>query len=301
MQDKQEKTYCGLVAILGAPNAGKSTLLNQLLGSKLAIVTPKAQTTRSSVRGICMQGQTQFVFIDTPGIFNADKRFEKSMVNSAWNGAADADEIIVLVDSTRTVTASTKSIIEKLKEKGTKATLVLNKTDIAKKEILLKNAQELDEADVFKQVFMISAQTGDGVDDLKQYLVEKMPESPWFYPEDQLGDISERLLASEITREKLFLSLSEELPYSLTVETEKFEQQKNGSIKLYQIIYVERESQKKIVLGKQGQQIKAIGKAAREELSHLWDTQVHLFLFVKVRENWKENREIYQYLGLDYE
>lgn len=296
-----QTTRSGFIAILGAPNAGKSTLLNTLLETKLAIVTPKAQTTRASVRGICMAGNAQLIFVDTPGIFAPDARFEKAMVASAWSGAADADRVIVLVDAARGhAGANTQTIIDTLKEQGRKAILVLNKADIARKENLLKLAAELMETGIFTQTFMISAQTGDGVSDLKAHLAETTPEGPWFYPEDQLTDISERLLASEITREKLFMALDQELPYSLTVESESFEQQKNGSIKISQVIFVQRESQKSIVLGKKGERIKTIGKAAREELSALWGTPVHLFLFVKVRDRWKENPEIYSYLGLEY-
>lgn len=290
----------GFVAILGAPNAGKSTLLNMLLGTKLAIVTPKVQTTRSAIKGICMAGSTQLVFVDTPGIFGAEAKFEKAMVAAAWSGAADADAVLLLVDAARPIGKNTRAIIDVLKEQGRKAVLVMNKVDIAKKDQLLLMTQELHETGVFSDVFMVSAQKGDGVDDLKKFLAAAMPEGHWFYPEDQLTDISERLLASEITREKLFMQLDQELPYSLTVETEAFEQQNNGSIKINQIIYVQRESQKTIVLGKGGQRIKSVGEAARKELSELWGCKVHVFLFVKVREKWKENPEIYRYLGLEY-
>lgn len=290
----------GFIAILGAPNAGKSTLLNAMLGTKLAIVTPKVQTTRSAIRGICMAGQSQMVFVDTPGIFEAEQRFEKAMVASAWAGAADADVVLLVVDATRPIGKNTRAIITALQAQEVKAILALNKVDIAKKEKLLLLAQELNDTNVFSDIFMISAQDGDGVADLKKHLAAAMPEGHWFYPEDQLTDISERLLASEITREKLFMQLEQELPYSLTVETEAFEQQKNGSIKINQVIYVQRESQKTIVLGKGGQRIKAVGEAARKELSELWGCKVHLFLFVKVREKWKENPEIYRYLGLEY-
>lgn len=301
MPDDRQVMRSGFVAILGAPNAGKSTFLNALLGTKLAIVTPKAQTTRSAIRGICMAGRTQLVFIDTPGIFSPEARFEKAMVASAWSGAADADQILVMVDAARgAIGENTRAIINKLKEEGQKAILVLNKADIAKKENLLNFAAELIGYGIFTNTFMISAQTGDGVEDIKRYLADTMPEGPWFYPEDQLTDISERLLASEITREKLFMALDQELPYSLIVETESFKRQKNKSIKINQIIYVQRESQKSIVLGKNGSRVKEIGQAARSELSELWGVPVHLFLFVKVRESWKNNPEIYSYLGLEY-
>lgn len=290
----------GFIAILGAPNAGKSTLLNNLMGQKLAIVTPKAQTTRSAIKGIVMVGDAQLVFVDTPGIFGAEAKFEKAMVASAWAGAAEADAVLLIVDASRPIGKNTRTILDVLKEKGRKAILVLNKVDVAKKESLLAMAQELHETNMFSDVFMISAQHGDGVEDLKQFLAKAMPEGHWFYPEDQLTDISERLLASEITREKLFMQLDQELPYALTVETESFEQQKNGSIKINQVVYVQRESQKSIVLGKGGQRIKKVGEASRRELSTLWDCKVHLFLFVKVREKWKENPEIYSYLGLEF-
>lgn len=290
----------GFIAILGAPNAGKSTLLNTLLGTKLAIVTPKVQTTRSAIRGICMVGRSQLVFVDTPGIFNAEHRFEKAMVASAWSGAADADAVLVLVDASRPVGRNTRTILDALAAQGTKAILVLNKVDVAKKEQLLEMAKELNDTNVFSDVFMVSAQDGDGVEDLKNHLARIVPEGHWFYPEDQLTDISERLLASEITREKLFMQLEQELPYALTVETEAFERQDNGSIKINQVIYVQRDGQKTIVLGKGGQRIKSVGEAARRELSELWGCKVHLFLFVKVRGKWKENPEIYRYLGLEY-
>jgi GTPase len=290
----------GFIAILGAPNAGKSTLLNNVLGTKLAIVTPKAQTTRSAIKGICMVDDAQLVFVDTPGIFGAEAKFEKAMVASAWAGAAEADVVLLIVDAARPIGKNTRAILEVLKQQGRKAVLVLNKVDVAKKDSLLSMAKELHETSMFSDVFMVSAQKGDGVDDLKKFLAAAMPEGHWFYPEDQLTDISERLLASEITREKLFMQLDQELPYALTVETEAFEQQKNGSIKINQVVYVQRESQKSIVLGKGGQRIKSVGEASRRELSQLWGCKVHLFLFVKVREKWKENPEIYRYLGLEF-
>lgn len=292
-------TRAGFVVILGAPNAGKSTLLNRLVGQKLAIVTPKAQTTRSAIRGICMAGNAQLVFVDTPGIFNPDQKFEKAMVQSAWSGMADADAVLVMVDATRPSGVNTQAIIAALKEQGKTAVLAINKIDLVAKNALLEIIAEMNAHGVFSDIFMISAAKGDGVDELKAHLAGMVPESPWLYPEDQVTDISERLLASEITREKLFMALSQELPYSLTVETESFEVQKNGQIKIGQVIYVQRESQKTIVLGKGGQMIKKIGEQSRKELSHLWGTKVHLFLFVKVREKWKENPEIYKYLGLE--
>ena len=301
MTKKQEQpTRAGFIAILGAPNAGKSTLLNAVVGQKLAIVTPKAQTTRASIRGAAIHNNAQMIFVDTPGIFNATERFDKAMVAAAWTGAADADMILVMVDATRNVSESTRSILQSLDaDKSKPAILVLNKSDVAKKEDLLKKAMELNELNRFITTFMVSAQTGDGLEDLKSYLANALPESPWFYPEDHLTDISERVLASEITREKLFLKLKQELPYSLTVETETFELFDNGQIKIQQVVVVERESQKKIVLGKGGEMLKSVGESARREMSTLWETKVHLFLFVKVRENWKNNPETYKYLGLE--
>ncbi len=294
-----QETRAGFVAILGAPNAGKSTLLNHLVGQKLAIVTPKAQTTRAAVRGIFMEGASQIVLVDTPGIFAPDHAFEKAMVNAAWNGMADADAVLVLVDAARPLGENTKAIITALQQQQRKAILALNKIDKINKNQLLEKTAELNATGVFSDIFMISALEGDGVAELKAHLAAAMPQSPFLYPEDQITDISERLLASEITREKLFMALEQELPYSLTVETESYEVQNNGSVKINQVIYVQRESQKKIVLGKGGSQIKEVGRMAREELGKLLGVKVHLFLFVKVREKWKDNPEIYRYLGLE--
>lgn len=294
-----QETRAGFVAILGAPNAGKSTLLNHLVGQKLAIVTPKAQTTRAAVRGIFMEGASQIVLVDTPGIFAPDHAFEKAMVNAAWNGMADADAVLVLVDAARPLGENTKAIITALQQQERKAILALNKIDKINKNQLLEKTAELNTTGVFSDIFMISALEGDGVAELKAHLAAAMPQSPFLYPEDQVTDISERLLASEITREKLFMALEQELPYSLTVETESYEVQNNGSVKINQVIYVQRESQKKIVLGKGGSQIKEVGRMAREELGKLLGVKVHLFLFVKVREKWKDNPEIYRYLGLE--
>ena len=294
-----QETRAGFVAILGAPNAGKSTLLNHLVGQKLAIVTPKAQTTRAAVRGIFMEGASQIVLVDTPGIFAPDHAFEKAMVNAAWNGMADADAVLVLVDAARPLGENTKAIITALQQQERKAILALNKIDKINKNQLLEKTAELNTTGVFSDIFMISALEGDGVAELRAHLAAAMPQSPFLYPEDQVTDISERLLASEITREKLFMALEQELPYSLTVETESYEVQNNGSVKINQVIYVQRESQKKIVLGKGGSQIKEVGRMAREELGKLLGVKVHLFLFVKVREKWKDNPEIYRYLGLE--
>ncbi len=293
-------TRCGFVAIIGAPNAGKSTLLNQLVGSKVAIVTHKVQTTRSRIRGIAMEGNTQIVFVDTPGIFKPKRRLDKAMVEAAWGGAGDADAIILMVDTEYEREEDLERIIEGLKSQGRKAILVLNKIDAVKREKLLKLAERLNETGIFTDTFMISAMKGSGVADLRRHLASLMPAGPWHYPEDQAADVPLRSLAAEVTREKLFLRLHDELPYSLTVETEEWEQRKDGSIRIQQVIFVERESQKKITLGKGGQTIKKVGQMAREELEELLETRVHLFLFVKVRENWSDDRERYREMGLDF-
>lgn len=295
-----QPTRCGFVAIIGAPNAGKSTLLNQLVGSKVAIVTHKVQTTRSRIRGIAMEGNTQIVFVDTPGIFKPKRRLDKAMVEAAWGGAGDADAILLMVDAEYERDEDLERIIEGLKSQGRKAILVLNKVDIAKREKLLKLAERLNETGLFTDTFMISAATGSGVADLRRHLAGLMPPGPWHYPEDQAADVPLRSLAAEVTREKLFLRLHDELPYSLTVETEEWEQRKDGSIRIQQVIFVERESQKKMALGKGGQTIKKVGQMAREELEQLLETRVHLFLFVKVRENWSDDRERYREMGLDF-
>lgn len=296
----QSATRAGFIAILGAPNAGKSTLLNALVGGKVAITTPKAQTTRNAIRGIGMEGSSQLVFVDTPGIFDAKQRFERAMVATAWGGAADSDLMLLVTDVSRGVMVQTLEIANALRQRKAKVVLVLNKVDLVAKASLLAIIEEYAKDNSFERIFMVSAQDGDGLRDLKKYLAEAMPEGPHFYPPDQLADITEMLLASEITREKLFLQLDQELPYSLTVETEKFERRKDGSVKIDQAVYVQRDGQKKIVLGKQGARIKEVGSAARRELEAMWGCKVHLFLFVKVRENWKNNPESYRYLGLDY-
>lgn len=291
---------CGFVAIIGAPNAGKSTLLNQLVGSKVAIVTHKVQTTRARIRGIAMEGNTQIVFVDTPGIFKPKRRLDRAMVEAAWGGAGDADLILLMVDAEYERAEDLERILEGLKSQERKAILVLNKVDAAQHEKLLKLAQRLNETGLFTRTFMISALTGDGVGDLRRYIADEMPLGPWHYPEDQAADVPLRSLAAEVTREKLFLRLHDELPYSLTVETESWETKKDGSIRISQVIFVERESQKKIALGKGGQTIKTVGQLAREELQEMLGARVHLFLFVKVRENWSDDRERYREMGLDF-
>lgn len=294
------ETRCGFVAIIGAPNAGKSTLLNQLVGSKVAIVTHKVQTTRARIRGIAMEGNTQIVFVDTPGIFKPKRRLDKAMVEAAWGGAGDADVVLLLVDAEYERAEDLERIIEGLKTQNRKAVLVLNKVDTANREKLLKLAARLNETNLFERTFMISALTGSGVDDLRRFLAGEMPFGPWHYPEDQAADVPLRSLAAEVTREKLFLRLHDELPYSLTVETEEWENRKDGSIRIAQVIFLERESQKKIALGKGGQTIKKVGQLAREELEEVLGCRVHLFLFVKVRENWSDDRERYREMGLDF-
>ncbi|MBW7837451.1 MAG: GTPase Era [Sphingomonadales bacterium] len=295
-----DKTRCGFIAIVGAPNAGKSTLINQLVGAKIAIVSRKVQTTRTRTLGIVMAGQSQLVFVDTPGIFRPRRRLDRAMVAAAWAGAEEADLIVLVVDAERKGADETQDIIARLKSAGRQAILALNKIDAVKRESLLKLAADLNAAGIFTDIFMISALTGDGVADLKAHLSVAVPEGPWLYPPDQLADISERLLAAEVTREKMYDQLHEELPYASTVETEGWEEQKDGSVRISQVIFVERDGQKAIVIGKKGQRLKAIGQAAREELETMLGRRVHLFLFVKVREGWGEDRERYRALGLDY-
>ena len=294
------ETRCGYVAILGAPNAGKSTLVNRLVGAKVSIVTPKVQTTRARVIAIAIEGPAQLVFIDTPGIFQPKRRLERAMVEAAWAGAADADQVVLLVDAARGRDADADAIVEGLKRAGRKAILALNKIDLVERPKLLALAQSLNGEGLFSDVFMISALDGDGVSDLKRHLAAAAPEGPWLYPEDQLAEMPERLLAAEITREQLFMQLRQELPYSLTVETEKWEDRKDGSARLDQVIYVERDSQKAIVLGKGGNMVKKIGQRARAEMARAFERPIHLFLFVKVRENWTDDPERYREMGLDF-
>lgn len=297
------QTRSGFAAIIGAPNAGKSTLLNSLVGSKIAIVTHKVQTTRSRIRGIAIEGDTQIVFVDTPGIFKPIRRLDRAMVDAAWGGAGDADAIIAMVDAERGLDPNVERVLEGLKGQNRKAILALNKVDVLTergREKMLKLATELNETGTFTDVFMISAMNGSGVADLKRHIAGLMPPGPWHYPEDQLADVPLRSLAAEVTREKLFLRLHDELPYSLTVETESYETKKDGSIRIQQVIFVQRETQRKIALGEGGQTIKTIGTLAREELQEMLGTKVHLFLFVKVRENWGDDRERYREMGLDF-
>ncbi|WP_135077848.1 GTPase Era [Terasakiella sp. SH-1] len=294
------KQRAGFVAFVGAPNAGKSTAINQMVGTKVSIVSPKVQTTRTRVLGIMMKGDSQIIFVDTPGIFAPKRRLDRAMVAAAWGGAADADHIVVLVDAKRGICHETQTIINTLKEQKRKAILILNKIDIVDKEALLELTMKLNAEDIFTDTFMVSALKGDGLDHFVDFIVEKLPQGPWLFPEDQVSDMPERLLAAEITREQLYLKLRQELPYSTTVETETWEEKKDGSVKIEQIIYVARDGQKKIILGKGGQQIKAIGAHARKELEEILDCRVHLFLFVKVRDKWSDDPERFNYWGLDY-
>ncbi len=293
-------TRCGFVALVGAPNTGKSTLLNFLVGRKISIVTPKAQTTRSRINGIRIEGMSQLIFVDTPGIFAPKRRLERAMVRAAWSGARDADIVVLLVDAGRGVDPETVVIMDGLSEAKRGAILALNKIDLVGRASLLPLAAELDSRGPFTDTFMISALGGDGVDELVGCLAGRVPEGPWLYPEDQLSDLSERLLAAEVTREKLFLQLQQELPYSLAVETEGWKERADGSVRVDQIIYLLRESHKPIVLGKGGRRIKSVGAAARHELEGLLDRRVHLFLFVKVREDWIDDPERYRELGLEF-
>lgn len=294
-------TRAGFVAILGAPNVGKSTLLNQLVGTKVSIVSPKVQTTRRRIIGISMQGETQILFVDTPGIFIPQKRLERAMVQAAWAAASDADLCLFLVDAKRGLDAAGRTVLEGLADLSAPPILVINKIDLIPAANLLPLIKELNEPRHFAATFLVSATTGSGCPKLLADVARRLPEGPWLFPEDQLSDLSNRAIAAEITREKLFLQLHQELPYSATVETEAWTESANGrEIRIDQVIYVQRPSQKGIVLGKGGRQIKAIGEAARLELEEILDARVHLFLFVKVRERWQEDAERYGEMGLDF-
>jgi GTPase len=293
-------TRCGFIALIGAPNAGKSTLTNTLVGSKVVIVTPKVQTTRALVRGIAMVGDSQLVLIDTPGIFAPKRRLDRAMVTTAWTGAHDADLVAVLIDAKKGLDEEADTIIGKLSEVRQPKLLVLNKVDLVDKAGLLALAQEANDRVKFAATFMISAQSGDGVPDLRDWLAANVPPGPWHYPADEVSDAPVRQLASEITREKIYLKLHQELPYRSTVETDSWQERKDGSVRVEQTIFVERESQRKIVLGKDGQTIKAIGASARKELAAIIEKPVHLFLFVKVREGWGDDPERYRQMGLEF-
>jgi len=292
----------GFVALIGEPNAGKSTLLNRMVGAKVSIVTHKVQTTRARIRGVALERDTQIVFVDTPGLFRPRRRLDRAMVAAAWGGAADADVVVLLIEAHRGVTPGVKTILERLAEIGTgrKVALAINKIDRVEAPVLLGLAEEMNAAYDFAETFMISAEKGHGVDALRQWLAEQLPEGPWLYPEDQIADLPMRMIAAEITREKLTLRLHQELPYQLTVETENWEDRKDGSARIDQVIYVARAGHKGIILGHKGDTIKRVGQAARAELEEFLGRKAHLFLQVKVRENWLEERERYSEMGLDF-
>jgi GTP-binding protein Era len=293
-------TRCGFVALIGAPNAGKSTLLNALVGAKVSIVTPKVQTTRTLIRGIAVQGPAQLIFVDTPGIFAPRRRLDRAMVKTAWGSTADADLVALLIDARKGVSDDEDAMLRTLGDIRQAKVLVLNKIDLVDKPMLLRLAQTLNERTGFAATFMISALSGDGVADLKDWFAAHLPVGPWLYPQDQISDVPLRQLAAEITREKLYLRLHQELPYQSTVETEVWKELKDGSVRIEQTIYVERESQRKIVLGKGGQAIKAIGAAARADIAEAIEQPVHLFLHVKVREGWGDDPERYREMGLEF-
>jgi len=295
-----EKTCCGVVAVVGAPNAGKSSLVNALVGQKVAIVSPKVQTTRTRLMGIAIEEQTQILLVDTPGIFQPRRRLDRAMVNAAWEGTTGADIVLLVIDGKRAISEETNAILEVLENRPEPKMLAITKTDIAAKERLLPIAAEANRRVDFAETLMVSAVTGDGIDDLRRTLAAALPESPWHFPEDQVSNITTRLLAAEITREQLYRQLHEELPYASTVETELWEEQKNGSVKIHQQILVQRDTQKAIVLGKGGARIRAIGSAARAELETLLDRRVHLFLNVKVKPDWADDRETYRDMGLGW-
>jgi GTP-binding protein Era len=293
-------TRCGFIALIGAPNAGKSTLTNALVGSKVAIVTPKVQTTRSLLRGIAIVGNAQLVLVDTPGIFAPRRRLDRAMVTTAWAGAHDADLVALLVDAGKGLDDEAQAILGRLAEVRQPKVLILNKVDLVEKPRLLALAQAINARAEFAATFMISALSGDGVADLRNWLAAHVPDGPWHYPSDELSDAPLRQLAAEITREKLYLQLHQELPYQSTIETEAWTECKDGSVRIEQTIYVERESQRKIVLGKRGRSIRAIGEAARKDLAEILEKPVHLFLFVKVREKWGDDPERYRQMGLEF-
>jgi len=293
-------TRCGYVALIGAPNSGKSTLLNRLVGHKLAIVTPKAQTTRSRLLGIAIEGATQIIYVDTPGIFAPRRRLDRAMVAAAWSGVADADETVFLVDASHDIGADTRRILAALADRGRGSILALNKIDLVRRDRLLGLADALSRQGRFDPIFMISGLEGDGVEDVKRHLAARLPPGPWLFPEDQLSDAPERLISAEVTREQVFLQLHDEIPYASTVETEQWQDKPDGSVRIEQVIYVQRPGQRAIVLGEGGRRIKTIGTRARAELEHMFGRRVHLFLFVKVREHWVEDRERFEALGLDY-
>lgn len=292
----------GFVALIGEPNAGKSTLLNHMVGAKVSIVTHKVQTTRARIRGVALEGESQIVFVDTPGLFRPRRRLDRAMVAAAWTGAADADVVVLLIEAHRGLTEGVKEILSGLLEKvsGRKIALAINKIDRVEAPQLLKLTEEANAAFPFVKTFMISAERGHGVGDLREWLAQEMPEGPWLYPEDQIADLPMRMIAAEMTREKLTLRLHQELPYQLTVETESWQERDDGSARIDQVIYVSRDGHKGILLGHRGETIKAVSRAAREELAEFLGRTVHLFLQVKVRPNWLEESERYSEMGLDF-
>ncbi|TWJ09824.1 GTPase Era [Altererythrobacter ishigakiensis] len=298
--NENSSQHCGVVAVIGAPNAGKSTLVNQLVGQKVAITSPKAQTTRARMLGIALQDDVQIILVDTPGIFAPRRKLDRAMVTAAWEGAEAADAVLLLVDPIKQRRHELEPLIEALEKRPERKILVINKVDAAKKEELLVLAQELSGRIKFSEVFFVSALTGDGVPEMETALAKLMPEGPWHYPEDQVSDASERLLAAEVTREQLYRQLHEELPYDSAVRPESYQTRPDGSVEIHQQIVVGRESQRPIVLGKGGSRIKAIGEAARKELSEILGVKVHLFLHVKVSEKWDEDKEIFEEIGLDW-
>lgn len=295
-----KETRCGFVALIGAPNAGKSTITNNFVGSKVSIVSPKAQTTRTTIKGIGIYDNTQIIFLDTPGIFAPKRRLDRAMVASAWNGFVDADINVLVVDARRGMNDETSAIIDELIKRDAKAVLAFNKIDLVSEERLVELKEEFENLFSFDEVFMFSAQSGEYMSDFYQYLADNLPQSPWYYPEEQMSDMPLRLLAAEIVREKLFLNLRQELPYSLTVEPELWEHKEDGSIRAEMTIYVERDGHKNIIIGHNGAMIKKVGQSAREELEELLEERIHLFLFVKVRENWVNDPARYSDWGLNF-
>ena len=294
-------TRAGFVALIGEPNAGKSTLTNRMVGAKVSIVTHKVQTTRARIRGVALEGEAQIVFVDTPGLFTPKRRLDRAMVAAAWGGASDADIVVLLVEAYRGITDGVERILDGIANMPhARIVLAINKIDRVEAPVLLALTEKLNERHAFEKTFMISAEKGHGVKDLKEWLAGEMPEGPWLYPEDQIADLPMRMIAAEMTREKLTLRLHQELPYQMTVETENWEERKDGSARIDQVIYVARDGHKGIVLGNKGETVKAIGKAAREELEEFLGRRVHLFLQVKVRENWLEEAERYSEMGLDF-
>ncbi len=299
-ENQTAETRCSFVALIGAPNAGKSTLLNALVGAKVAIVTHKVQTTRTRITGIGMHENAQLVFIDTPGIFEPKRRLDRAMVNAAWKGSDDAEKTVLLVDARKGLTEEVQNIVDGLKRSKRNVILALNKIDGMKRDGLLALIQQMNDTGIFTDTFLISALNGEGVGDLKSFLAEQSPVGPWMYPEDQLSDTTMRILASEVTREKVYLRLHEELPYAITVETEKWEDRKDGSVRIEQVIHVQRETQKGIVIGKGGSMLKMLGQMAREEMEEEFQRRVHLFLHVRVTERWADDKSVYEGMGLDY-